>query len=81
MARAFVTLGHETRPSLPDRPTRRYPGGTASLADWQRLMNRLNKYEQAFKRKADLEEALGQVRQLRKSGQPKQTLTEFLDEL
>lgn len=51
------------------------------LADWQRLMNRLNKYEQAFKLKADLEEALGQVRQLRKSSQPKQTLTEFLDEL
>lgn len=51
------------------------------LADWQRLINRLNKYEQAFKLKADLEEALGQVRQLRKSSQPKQTLTEFLDEL
>ena len=51
------------------------------LADWQRLMNRLNKYEQAFKLKADLEEALGQVRQLRNSGQLKQTLTEFLDEL
>ena len=51
------------------------------LADWQRLINRLNKYEQAFKLKADLEEALGQVRQLRKSGQPKQMLTEFLDEL
>lgn len=29
------------------------------LADWQRLINRLNKYEQAFKLKADLEEALG----------------------
>lgn len=51
------------------------------LADWQRLINRLNKYEQAFKLKADLEEALGQVRQLRNSGQLKQTLTEFLVEL
>ncbi len=51
------------------------------LAGWERLMNRLNKYEQAFKLKADLAEALGQVRQLRKSGQPKQTLPAFLDEL
>ena len=51
------------------------------LADWQRVINRLNKYEQAFKLKSDLQEALEQVRQMRKSSQPKQTLTEFLDEL
>jgi hypothetical protein len=51
------------------------------LADWERVINRLNKYEQAFKLKSDLQEALDQVRQLRKSGQPKQTLTAFLDEL
>lgn len=41
------------------------------LADWQRVLNRLNKYEQAFKLKSDLQEALDQVRQLRKSDQPK----------
>lgn len=51
------------------------------LADWERVINRLNKYEQAFKLKSDLQEALQQVRQMRKSGQSKQTLTEFLDEL
>lgn len=51
------------------------------LADWQRVMNRLNKYEQAFKLKADLQEGLDQVRQMRKSSQPKQTLADFLNEL
>ena len=51
------------------------------LADWQRLMNQLNKYEQALKLKSDLQEALDQVREMRKSDKPKQTLTEFLNEL
>ena len=51
------------------------------LADWQRVLNRLKKYEQAFKLKSDLQEALDQVRQLRKNDQPKQTLTAFLDEI
>lgn len=51
------------------------------LADWQRLLKRLNKYEQAIKLKSDIQEALVQVRQMRSSNKPKQTLNEFLDEL
>ena len=51
------------------------------LADWQRVMNRLNKYEQALKLKSDLQEAFDHVRQMRTGEKPKQTLTEFLNEL
>ena len=51
------------------------------LAEWQRVLNRLNKYEQALKLQTDLQEALDQVRQMRAGGQPKQTLRELLREL
>jgi len=51
------------------------------IAEWEKVLNKLNKYEQAFKLKSDLKEAFEQVALLRKSRKPKQTLDEFLSEL
>ena len=51
------------------------------LTEWERVLNKLTKYEQAFKLKSDLQEAFEQVALLRKSKKPKQTLKEFLHEL
>lgn len=49
--------------------------------EWEKLLNRLRKYEQALKLISDLQEALKQVAILRKSKQKKQTPTDFLNEL
>ena len=51
------------------------------LTEWERVLNKLNKYEQAFKLKSDLQEAFEQVALLRKSKKPKQTRNDFLNEL
>ena len=51
------------------------------LTEWERVLNKLSKYEQAFKLKSDLQEAFEQVALLKQSKKPKQTLKEFLDEL
>ena len=51
------------------------------LTDWEKLLAKLNKYEQTLKIKSDLKEAFEQVAQIRKSKMPKQTLNEFLNEL
>ena len=51
------------------------------LTEWERVLNKLNKYEQAFKLKSDLQEAFDQVALLRKSKKPKQTRNDFLNEL
>jgi len=51
------------------------------VTDWEKLMAKLNKYEQALKIKTDLKEAFAQVSQLRKSKAKKQTLNDFLNEL
>ena len=51
------------------------------LTDWERLMNKLKKYEQTLKIKSDLKEAFDQVAELRKSKVKKQTLKDFLNEL
>ena len=51
------------------------------LTEWERVLNKLNKYEQAFKLKSDLRGAFGQVALLRKSKKHRQTLNEFLNEL
>lgn len=51
------------------------------LTEWEKVLNKLKKYEQAFKLKSDLQEAFEQVALLRKSKNPKQTLNEFLNEL
>jgi hypothetical protein len=51
------------------------------LTEWEKILTKLKKYEQALKIKSDLEETFEQVAQLRKSNAKKQTLNEFLNEL
>jgi len=51
------------------------------LTDWEKILAKLKKYEQALKIKSDLKEAFAQVTELRKSKSKKQTLNDFLDEL
>jgi hypothetical protein len=51
------------------------------LNEWEKLLNKLRKYEQEFKLKTDLKEALAEVSQLRRTKGRKQTLNEFLNEL
>ena len=51
------------------------------LTDWEKVLAKLNKYEQAFKIKTDLKAAFEQVAQLRKSKAKKQSLKDFLNEL
>lgn len=51
------------------------------IADWEKILKKVKKYEQSFKLKSDLEDALNEVELLKKSRGHKQTLTEFLDEI
>lgn len=52
-----------------------------SLSDWEKLLNKLKKYEQTLKIKSDLKGAYEQVIFLKESKKHKQTLNEFLNEL
>ena len=51
------------------------------LTDWEKLLTKLKKYEQALKIKSDLKVAFDQVAQLKKAKGKKQTLNDFLNEL
>ena len=51
------------------------------LTEWEKLLAKLNKYEQTLKIKSDLKEAFSLVDQLQKSKKKKQTLNDFLNEL
>jgi len=51
------------------------------LTEWEKILNKLKKYEQALKLKSDLKEAFEQVAILRQTKGHKQTLNEFLNEL
>ena len=51
------------------------------LTEWEKVLNKLKKYEQALKLKSDLKEAFEQVASLKKAKGHKQTLNEFLNEL
>lgn len=51
------------------------------LAEWEKVLNKLRKYEQALKLRSALEEALEQVTILKQAKGHKQTLNEFLNEL
>lgn len=51
------------------------------LTDWQKVLNKLRKYEQALKLRSDLKEAFEEVASLKKGKGHKQTLNEFLNEL
>jgi hypothetical protein len=52
-----------------------------SLTEWEKVLGKLRKYEQAFKLRSDLQIAFKQVATLKKARSPKQTLKEFLNEL
>ena len=49
-----------------------------SLTEWEKVLNKLKKYEQALKLSSDLKEAYEQVAVLKKQKGPKQTLNDFL---
>ena len=51
------------------------------LSDWEKLLSKLRKYEQAMKIRSDLKEAFEEVAVLKKQKGAKQTLNEFLNEL
>jgi PHD/YefM family antitoxin component YafN of YafNO toxin-antitoxin module len=51
------------------------------FSDWEKLLNKLKKYEQTLKIKSDLKEAYEQVIFLKENKKNKQTLSEFLNEL
>jgi hypothetical protein len=51
------------------------------LTEWEKVLNKLKKYEQALKLRSDLKEAFQQVAILKKQKGHKQTLNEFLNEL
>lgn len=51
------------------------------LSEWEKVLTRLKKYEQALKLKSDLKEAFEQVAILKKTKGHKQTLNEFLNEI
>ena len=50
------------------------------VAEWEKVIARLKKYEQTLQLKSDLTEALDQVKKL-KGKKEKQTLNDFLNEL
>ena len=51
------------------------------LTEWEKLMAKLKRYEQALKLKKDLTEAFEEVNHLRKSKGKKETLKDFLNEI
>ncbi len=51
------------------------------LTEWEKVLNKLKKYEQAPKLRSDLKEAFDQVAVLKKHKGHKQTLNKFLNEL
>ena len=51
------------------------------VEDWEKLLSKLKKYEQALKIRNDLKEAYSQVETLRKSRAKKSSLSEFVNEL
>jgi hypothetical protein len=51
------------------------------IEEWERLEKRLKKYEQALQVKDDLKAAFKEVKQMKAGKIPKQTLSDFLNEL
>lgn len=51
------------------------------LTDWNKLVDKLKKYEEVLKIKSDLTAAFNEVELMRKGKIKKQTLAGFLDEL
>ncbi len=50
------------------------------LTEWEKVLNKLKKYEQALKLRSDLKDAFEQVAILKQTKGQKQTLKEFLNE-
>lgn len=51
------------------------------ISQWQKLQERLLYYEQKLKIRSDLTEAFQDVADMQQGKKPKQSLTDFLDEL
>ena len=51
------------------------------LTDWEKVLAKLKKYEQALKIKTDLQEAFKEVAELKKSKPKKQSLNQFINEV
>ena len=51
------------------------------LTEWEKVLSKLKKYEQAFKLRSDLQEAFEQVAILKKKRGHKQALNEFLNDV
>ncbi|MCM5530316.1 hypothetical protein [Parasegetibacter sp. NRK P23] len=51
------------------------------VTEWEKVLNKLKKYEQTLKIKSDLQEAFEEVKTLQRSKSRKQTLNDFLNEL
>ena len=51
------------------------------ISEWKKLEKRIEKYEQAFQVKDDLTAAFEEVKQTKAGKIPKQTLSDFLNEL
>lgn len=51
------------------------------LTEWEKVLNKLKKYEQALKLRSDLKEAFDQISVLKTQKRHRQTLNEFLNEL
>ena len=49
--------------------------------EWEKLLNKIKKYEQALQIKTDLKEAFEQVQKIKNLKGHKQTLNEFLNEV
>ena len=51
------------------------------ISDWEKILGKLRKYEEALKFRSDLTEAFEQIDTLKQAKTKKQTLKEFLNEL
>lgn len=52
-----------------------------AITDWEKVLSKLKKYEQALKLTSELQDAFAEVALLKKSKAKKQTLSDFLNEL
>ncbi len=51
------------------------------FTEWEKLLDKIKRYEQALQIKTDLKEAFEQVQKIKNSKGHKQTLNEFLNEV
>lgn len=51
------------------------------VTEWEKVLKKLKKYEQALQLNSDLKEAFEQVAVLKRQKEKKQTLNDFLNEL